>query len=302
MSNQRADCFRPRDHKGVIAATVANPIDVSVVPKHGKENSSDLIYPLPRKSSSAKTQFTFTCEYGPAKSMAWSNYASPSARDAQVGALPRPTEGEAPGNVEVVSTRGGQKSPQIAEQSLRSQPHVSLETQPPKLPRKPRRSLTKQLALAARERRLQQDFENYNSPLKDDKIWVCEFCEYESIFGHPPEALVRQYEIKDRRERRRLAEKRRLLEKAKMKSKKGKKGNKKGYRGVTAQPQHHQDQKEQYDIPAQDVSAIDSQCTQSDEYILDDYDDYPDPVNETALPRPRSQILQNAHKPQGDGL
>ena len=52
------------------------------------------------------------------------------------------------------------------------------------------------------------------------EIWICEFCEYESIFGERPEALMRQYDIKERRERRRLREKQRLLEKAKQKGKK----------------------------------------------------------------------------------
>ena len=59
-------------------------------------------------------------------------------------------------------------------------------------------------------------------------MWICEFCEYEDIFGVPPVALIRQYEVKDRAERKRQAEKRRLLEKAKAKGRKGKKGNKKG--------------------------------------------------------------------------
>lgn len=69
---------------------------------------------------------------------------------------------------------------------------------------------------------------------------MCEFCEYEAIFGEPPRALIRQYEIKDRKERRRLAEKRRLLEKAKMKGRKGKKATKNASKlAGTQQPTHH---------------------------------------------------------------
>lgn len=48
-------------------------------------------------------------------------------------------------------------------------------------------------------------------------------------------ALIRQYEIKDRKERRRLAEKRRLLEKAKMKGRKGKKATKNAAKNAAAQ-------------------------------------------------------------------
>ena len=81
-------------------------------------------------------------------------------------------------------------------------------------------------ALAARQRKLQQEYSNIQHPPPPEDIWICEFCEYESIFGQAPHALIRQYEIKDRKERRRLAEKRRLLEKAKLKGRKGKKQTK----------------------------------------------------------------------------
>jgi len=60
------------------------------------------------------------------------------------------------------------------------------------------------------------------------EVWICEFCEYESIFGERPEALLRQYDIKERRERRRLREKQRLLDKAKQKGKKNLGKSKKG--------------------------------------------------------------------------
>jgi hypothetical protein len=59
-------------------------------------------------------------------------------------------------------------------------------------------------------------------------MWICEFCEYEDIWGSRPEALIRQYEIKDRKERQKAEERRRLLEKAKQKNRKGKKNNAKG--------------------------------------------------------------------------
>ena len=59
-------------------------------------------------------------------------------------------------------------------------------------------------------------------------MWICEFCEYEDIFGVPPLALIRQYEIKARQERKRADERRRLLEKARAKGRKNKKGSKKG--------------------------------------------------------------------------
>ena len=71
-------------------------------------------------------------------------------------------------------------------------------------------------------------------PNPNGEIWICEFCEYESIFGERPEALLRQYDIKERRERRKLREKQRLLDKAKQKGKKGKSGKK----AATSNTQH----------------------------------------------------------------
>lgn len=79
------------------------------------------------------------------------------------------------------------------------------------------------LLLAARRRKQQTEDQNYHNPQAPEDMWMCEFCEYESIFGQAPTALIRQYEIKDRKRRREEAERRRLLEKAKMKSRKGKK-------------------------------------------------------------------------------
>jgi hypothetical protein len=73
---------------------------------------------------------------------------------------------------------------------------------------------------------MQQEYANYHHPPRREDIWICEFCEYEAIFGTPPLALIRQYEKKDLKEQKKQEEKRRLLEKAKMKGRKGKKGTK----------------------------------------------------------------------------
>ncbi|KAI9883020.1 MAG: hypothetical protein M1823_005211 [Watsoniomyces obsoletus] len=117
-----------------------------------------------------------------------------------------------------------QQQPQASsqQQSANSGPGTAAQPAKKGRPRRPGH----QYVVAARERRLQQQYKNYHHPPAADEMWICEFCEYESIFGVPPEALVRQYEIKDLKERRRVAEKRRLLEKAKMKGRKGKKASK----------------------------------------------------------------------------
>jgi hypothetical protein len=92
---------------------------------------------------------------------------------------------------------------------------------------------------------------------------MCEYCEYEQIFGTPPLALIKQYEKKDRKARKDEAERRRLLEKAKMKGRKGKKGSK------TA-PKAAQHAPAPLAIPS---NQHQSQGTQSEEYYEDEYDD-----------------------------
>jgi hypothetical protein len=136
-------------------------------------------------------------------------------------------------------------------------------------PRKPRRSASKLYAFAARKRRIQQEYTNFHNP--PNPAWICEFCEYEDIFGRPPEALIRQYEIKDRKERRRLAEKRRLLEKARMKGRKGKKGSKKAQNNANNTQNNQNPPPGGYDRRVDD-GLLDGQ---EDEYYDDEYDDGP---------------------------
>ncbi|KAK3677012.1 hypothetical protein LTR78_003217 [Recurvomyces mirabilis] len=105
---------------------------------------------------------------------------------------------------------------------------------PPPAP-KPRRKPSKEYALAARQRQLQQEYTNYHHRPTKDTMWICAFCEYEDIFGVPPVALIRSYEIRDRKERKKAEEKRRLLEKARMKGKKGRGRGKKGANNMQGQ-------------------------------------------------------------------
>ena len=195
------------------------------------------------------------------------------------------------------STQGTQTSPTMgSSQSQNRASPVSIQ-QPAQPERKPRRPPGKRYAIAARERRLQQEYNNFHHPPKEEDIWVCEFCEYESIFGHAPEALIRQYEIKDRRERKRLAEKRRLLEKAKMKGRKGKKGSKNATKNnaPAAQPQTSNAQ-QNYNQSSADHAPTQSNGTQSEEYYGDEYDDEEPPAPgpapsemPTRIPQPIAQ-------------
>lgn len=274
LSNGWIDTINSKvSDQGIISAAIANAATLPATPARGQEHVS-LLESHSKKPSTSKTQFTFTCESDSAKSMTWPGYGYSSPNgvhdETPSGRVSSQTLGK---GGKGFSTQGTQTSPSMADRVNQSaQPTANQHAS--QQPRKPRRSLTKQLAIAARDRKMAQDYDNYNNPPKPDKVWVCDFCEYEMIFGGPPAALIRQYEIKDRSERRRLAEKRRLLEKAKMKSRKGKKGNKNNKNQNATQPQQ-QSQKTRYDPQAQDQAAMQSQGTQSDEHVLDDYDDDP---------------------------
>lgn len=286
--------------QGIISTAIANAAALSATPSKGQENMSLFDQSSSKRPASTKTQFTFTCESDSAKGIIWpGQHNHPLSTSYQAAAAADTVSSQAIQHHRGVSTQGTQTSPSMAgqvNQPLSRQTGTSQQNntdpQSPQQGRKPRRPPAKQHALAARQRRLRQDYNNYHHPPSNEDIWICEFCEYESIFGSPPEALVRQYEIKDRRERRRVAEKQRLLEKAKMKGRKGKKGNKNAAKNSNAATQPPQGtQKPRYDQQNIDSVSMQHQGTQSEDYLANDYDEDPIPT-QASLPRTPSKIPQ----------
>ena len=288
---------------GIISMAIASAAALPAIPPKGQENISLLEQKISNKPNSTKTQFTFTCESDAAKGMVWpGQHLALPTNPYQTAAPTTAITGPVTPNNRGFATQGTQTSPNMNSQPSHtgSQPPGASQ---PNLPqaRKARRSPAKQYAAAARQRRIRQDYNNYHHPPGSEDIWICEFCEYESIFGSPPEALVRQYEIKDRRERRRAAEKRRLLEKAKMKGRKGKKGNKNATKNAATATQATQAQqstsKPRYEPKPAEHGSVQHQGTQSEEYLADDYDD--DPIPMPALvpqsPAKKSQATGQNH-------
>lgn len=201
----------------------------------------------------SKTQFTFTCESDSSKGMAMqAQNTFPLRHRSPTSPLAMMTQ-----NARGFSTQGTQTSPNMAAQQGNTQPQ---QQQPhgasggPANPgRKKKRSPGSIYALAARQRKIQQQYANLHHPPSMEDIWICEFCEYESIFGRPPEALIRQYEMKDRKERKRLAEKKRLLEKAKMKGRKNRKATKNTSKNAAP---HHPGYQPGYDRASVDHSSV----------------------------------------------
>lgn len=205
--------------QGIISAAIANATALLRKPlAKGQENVGVLDQQV--KQAHTNSQFTFTCE-GEAKGVTFPEQSLYSPGYSQRANHAAPGQ---PGPSQKHTTQASQTATSVPAQS--GQQGTATAGIANAQEKKPRRRRGDVYALAARQRKLQQEYNNLQHPPSSEDIWICEFCEYESIFGQPPHALIRQYEIKDRKERRRLAEKRRLLEKAKLKGRKGRKQSK----------------------------------------------------------------------------
>ncbi|OHX00640.1 hypothetical protein CSPAE12_00671 [Colletotrichum incanum] len=242
------------ENHGIISSAIAKAEKLPSTP--GQENVSLLHqHSSSVKSSPTATQFTFTCD-SPVPKPQWPG-TDPAGSQPGYG-----TSGKAkhssmttPSPSDVASAHAGQ--PPAPPGKANAQPGASKQ--------KSRRRAEKELRMAAKHRRQEAEYKYYNNPPKPEDMWICEFCEYERIFGEPPFALIRQYEIKDQKARRKEEERKRLLEKAKAKSRKGKKPAKSP--GKAASPQNLS-QDHGGNAP---MAAAVSNSTHDDEYA----DDYP---------------------------
>ncbi|KAI6709886.1 hypothetical protein PZA11_005396 [Diplocarpon coronariae] len=255
---------------GIISRSIAsaNAVKIPVNLARGQENVSLLQQQAAKRSTPASAQFTFTCDSQVPGTVAWpgpsnvaSMHTSSAARMSTHATQTSPNMQASQGSSHVAQAKPGLPASHHASNGQKQ----SSSHAPPK---KNHRRTGKEYIIAARQRRHQQEFRNYHHPPAPGDIWICEFCEYERIFGTPPEALIKQYEIKDRRVRKQEAERRRLLEKAKMKGRKGKKGNK-AVPKAAAPPDDRQAQHQQQTT----LNQSQSQGTQSEEYYEDEYDD-----------------------------
>ncbi|KAI0203366.1 hypothetical protein F4808DRAFT_41892 [Astrocystis sublimbata] len=218
----------PAEHSGIISTAIASAERIPI--PSGQENISLLQQQFPPKPTSRSSpQFTFT--FGSQNPVSWpGSNPAPHKMGASEPRRAQHVSGATEYHAGAVRNAHSQPVPPAGPAS------TSTNTSPPgegsgqKVPnvagtaRKPR-SKVNPLLQAASRRRKETEIQNFHHPPAPENKWICEFCEYETIFGEPPKALIQQYEIKDRRRRREEAERRRLLEKAKMKSRKGKKVN-----------------------------------------------------------------------------
>ncbi|POS81306.1 hypothetical protein DHEL01_v200282 [Diaporthe helianthi] len=207
---------------GIISNAIANAEKNPTL--EGQENTSLLYHQQPVKSTPATTQFTFTCDSQVPGTLAWpgsdpkmSNSAAIDYSQSAAGTYTHSRASQTPQPVGALGGPDQEGAP--SEGSLRGEAPQSAAT----LERRNRRRAARDLHLQARKRREGTARQNFLNPPKLEDQWICEFCEYERIFGYPPVALIRQYEIKDRKIRQQEEERRRVWEKAKARSRKGKK-------------------------------------------------------------------------------
>ncbi|KAG5921256.1 hypothetical protein E4U42_005925 [Claviceps africana] len=234
---------------GIISSAIAN---AGKLQRQGHENVSLLeqhsLYP---QNSPTSAQFTFTCDSQVPGTVQWPSSLSREDLIPQTAELSATTNTTNNLNVDAGNT---------------SRAHSR---------RRARRRLEKELASAARDRRYLAAEEFHHNPPKPEDMWICEFCEYERIFGKPPRVLIRDYEMKDRRLRQEEAERKRLLEKAKAKSRKSKKSGRGSNRNVASG--HIHDDHHPVDL-VDDHETLPihhghSQSTQSDEEYDDELED-----------------------------
>ncbi|CAM1501716.1 Fc.00g037000.m01.CDS01 [Cosmosporella sp. VM-42] len=194
---------------GIISNAIAN---AEKLRPQGQENVSLLQqHSSAGKTTPASTQFTFTCDSQVPGTVQWPGHSSKHSTGTQTGS-------------DLPSSMSGPNSARQDSSSKDASGASAKDRRPT------RREVRKELRMAEKERRrLAEERLRANPPRKED-TWICQFCEYERIFGRPPAALIRQYEIKDRKLRQRLRQeeidRKKLREKAKAKSRKAKRNGK----------------------------------------------------------------------------
>lgn len=190
---------------GIISNAIANAERLA---PSGQENAGSLLrqHADSEKTTPIASQFTFTCGLQVASTASW-----PDTLTAMNGFAESP-QSEHLDKSRYALTDAPSDNKATKEGRGRSRANG--------------RQLERDIVLAARDRRQAAVDSYHHNPPRPEDVWICEFCEYERIFGSPPKALIREYEMKDRRSRQEEADRRRLLDKAKAKSRKGRKGSK----------------------------------------------------------------------------
>jgi len=257
--------FDPVENGGIITSAIANAniSEERLAATQGQENIS-LLSQGATKTGQTSTQFTFTCDSQVPGNVPWPGL------DPKTTTLPLHQQGaSAPAHWQSSRTR---TDPAAAPVGMAGTASAGASSAPPekgtagaKNPaqrkKKSRNRVNKELEEQARARKREQELYNYQNPPGDD-MYICPFCDFETVNGYKPKMLIRAFEMKERKKRLEAERRQRLLEKAKARGRKGKKGKS---LAKTA-PDHtaHPGQ-----APLMNTNP--SEETRSDEYDEDDY-------------------------------
>ncbi|KAK3394270.1 hypothetical protein B0H63DRAFT_517405 [Podospora didyma] len=282
------------ENTGVISAAIANA--EKLPPQQGQENTSLLHQQPPTKRNPASAQFTFTCDAGVNgdRQLNWASSDRRMIGQTHTASARLAKESWQHSLQASQSTYAGAEMPHSAETGAKEAPTKNGsngQSQQAPTQKASRRSAAKEYAAAARARRRETQLYNKRHPPKPDEVWICHFCEYESIFGHPPEALVRQYEMKDRKQRQLEQQRRAQWERMKKGKHKGKKNSKTPAK--TTNSLHEPNQAAgAHSVP---MNNNYSQGTQSEEYYDDEEYEDEDYDPDEELPPEGAMLVPSRH-------
>ncbi|CAN8100433.1 unnamed protein product [Discula destructiva] len=294
-SKNRAATWNPQTAQstGIISNAIANA--EMLAPSNGQENTSLLQQKQSLKPTPASTQFTFTCDSQVPGTLPWpgSDPKLSSSATNEYDGLARNYQNSRAAQLAASGPSLQDGAP--SDSSVRGEASQSVSSE-----RKNRRRAAKDLHNQARKRREDTQRQNSLHQPKIEDMWICEFCEYERIFGYPPVALIRQYEIKDRKVRQQEEERRRVWEKAKARSRKGKK-SKMAPKNTNASNHSHSHTGDGHQAPP--MTNTHSQDTQSEVYDDEDYEgdeNYELHSEPTMLsPQEKDHTAFPGHRPEG---
>jgi hypothetical protein len=200
-------------HPGIISAAIANAERFPARAGQENENLSLLHQQHRVKASPASTEFTFTCDSQVPSGIHWPASRGQHSYSTLQPGLSRDQQPNNHTNASFATTPSSRPLPGHAGQAAAAtgtSVNPTMTGQPsPAAPRpKPRISHAERIQRdidrqATARQRLQQD-KNAKSGSLDKwtakDVELCRFCEYEAYFGVPPRALIRQYELKERKE------------------------------------------------------------------------------------------------------
>lgn len=204
---------------GIISSAIANA--GKHAPFQGQENASLLQQNGNTKTSPGSSLFTFTCESQVGGSVVWpssdtasSSIQSPSPKSSTAYNM-QSTQTSPPNVISSFETKNARLGSSGGADTLPSR-------RKPKSKAARRQKLDDELHRQAQHRKQEAQNHRRNTP-NSEQYYKCLYCEYEDLFGEEPWALIRQYELKDRRRRKEEEERKRLIEKAKSRSRKNRK-------------------------------------------------------------------------------